>query len=103
LQGVAPHPTKTFLKKKVLEPKNFIILVWCTHRLGGTVYLLPHRLGALRLPTKTIPYLTRASTARYGIIFIACPADNGVGETVCSNAVGAGLAPPVQTLIANEI
>ena len=47
----------------------------------------PRRL--CRLPSKTTPLLTRASTARRGIIFLACPSDKvGGGNDFCKRGRG---------------
>ena len=37
-------------------------------------------------------------------IFLACPADNGGGETICTNAVGVGaLDDPFQSIRTNSV
>ena len=72
--GALPRtPQGNFLKKVSLIFKNF--WTWCdvshgrtmsllSNRYVGALCLFPHRLGAMRLPSKTTPRLTRASTAR---------------------------------------
>jgi len=58
------------------------------HRLGGALCLLfhryaklPHRLGDdVAFQEKQRLDLTRASTARSGVIFLACPSDKVGGE-----------------------